>query len=253
LNAIPSPGPPSQRLYPSPLFNFASFIGFEATTIYSEEAKNPKRTVPRATYVAVLTIGIFYTLTTYPMVEGQGAAGLQEYLGSLQPNPTAFLFVLGDTYIGAALTMIMSLLFISSVFAALLAFHNAVARYLYALGREGLVPARLGRTHSKHLSPHTGSLSQSILAFVVVLVFVVTRQDPVLALFWKLSSAPGIIVLMALASLPLWRSSLAAGTSTPMCSARSWRDRRRRGDDRCGHLRGFAVWSADRQPGGPLR
>src|SRR4029453_9206316 len=42
------------------LFNFASFIGFEAPTIYSEEAKDPKRTVPRATYVAVLTIGIFY-------------------------------------------------------------------------------------------------------------------------------------------------------------------------------------------------
>jgi len=72
------------------LFNFASFIGFEATTIYSEEAKDPQRTVPRATYVAVLTIGIFYTLTTYLMVEGQGAAGLQQYLGGLQPDPTAF-------------------------------------------------------------------------------------------------------------------------------------------------------------------
>jgi amino acid transporter len=184
------------------LFNFASFIGFEATTIYSEEARDPKRTVPRATYVAVLTIGVFYTVTTYLMVEGQGAAGLQEYLGGLQPDPTAFLFALGTTYIGAALTTVMSLLFISSVFAALLAFHNAVARYLYALGREGLVPARLGRTHTKHLSPHTGSLSQSILAFVVVLIFVITRQDPVLALFTWLTQLGtlAIIVLMALAS-----------------------------------------------------
>ena len=40
------------------LFNFASFIGFEATTIHSEEARDPKRTVPRETYVAVLTIGV---------------------------------------------------------------------------------------------------------------------------------------------------------------------------------------------------
>jgi amino acid transporter len=96
----------------------------------------------------------------------------------------------------------MSLLFISSVFAALLAFHNAVARYLYALGREGLVPARLGRTHVKHLSPHVGSLSQSVLAFVVVLIFVVTGQDPVLALFTWLTQLGtlAIIVLMALAS-----------------------------------------------------
>src|SRR6185437_11980602 len=120
----------------------------------------------------------------------------------LQPDPTAFLFVLGTTYIGPALTTVMSLLFISSVFAALLAFHNAVARYLYALGREGLVPAQLGRTHAKHLSPHVGSLSQSILALVVVLIFVVTQQDPVLALFTWLTQLGtlAIIVLMALAS-----------------------------------------------------
>ena len=184
------------------LFNFASFIGFEATTIYSEEAKDPKRTVPRATYVAVITIGLFYTVTTYLMVEGQGAAGLQDHLANLKPDPTAFLFELGGAYIGGALTTVMSLLFISSVFAALLAFHNAVARYLFALGREGLVPARLGRTHPVHLSPHVGSISQSVLALVVVLAFVVTGQDPVLALFTWLTQLGtlAIIVLMALAS-----------------------------------------------------
>jgi amino acid transporter len=146
------------------LFNFASFIGFEATTIYSDH-------------------------------------GLQDYLANLQPDPTAFLFALGATYIGDALTTVMSLLFISSVFAALLAF-NAVARYLYALGREGLVPAQLGHTHRTHLSPHTGSLGQSILALIVVLIFVITGQDPVLALFTWLTQLGtlAIIVLMALAS-----------------------------------------------------
>lgn len=184
------------------LFNFASFIGFEATTIYSEEAKDPKRTVPRATYVAVLTIGLFYTVTTYLMVEGQGAAGLQDHLAGLTPDPTVFLFELGGTYIGNALTVVMSLLFVSSVFAALLAFHNAVARYLFALGREGLAPERMGRTHSVHLSPHVGSANQTVLAVVVVLAFVLTRQDPVLALFTWLTQLGtlAIIALMSLAS-----------------------------------------------------
>jgi amino acid transporter len=184
------------------LFNFASFIGFEATTIYSEEAKDPNRTVPRATYVAVLTIGVFYTVTTWLMVEAQGAAGLQDHLADLKPDPTAFLFELGGTYLGGALTTVMSLLFVSSVFAALLAFHNAVARYCFALGREGLVPARLGRTHTVHLSPHVGSVSQSVLALVVILLFVGTGLDPVLALFTWLTQLGtlAIIVLMALAS-----------------------------------------------------
>lgn len=184
------------------LFNAASFIGFEATTIYSEEAKDPRRTVPRATYVAVLTIGVFYTVTTWLMVNGQGPDSLVDFLADLKPDPTAFLFVLSDTYVGQALTTVMSLLFATSVFAALLAFHNAVARYLYALGREGLVPEQLGRTHSVHLSPHAGSISQTALAAVVVLVFVLTGQDPVLALFTWLTQLGtlAIIALMALAS-----------------------------------------------------
>ncbi|GAA4352127.1 APC family permease [Angustibacter luteus] len=184
------------------LFNFAAFIGFEATTLYSEEAKDPKRTVPRATYVAVLTIGLFYTVTTWLMVNGQGAVGLQDFLGGLKPDPTAFLFVLGDTYMGSSLTTLMSLLFVSSVFAALLAFHNAVARYLFALGREGLVPSVLGRTHPKHQSPHVGSLAQTTLAFVVVLVFVLADKDPVLELFTWLTNLGtlAILVLMSLSS-----------------------------------------------------
>ena len=77
-----------------------------------------------------------------------------------------------------------------------------MARYCFALGREGLVPAHLGRTHTVHLSPHVGSVSQSVLALVVVLLFVVTGLDPVLALFTWLTQLGtlAIIVLMALAS-----------------------------------------------------
>jgi len=184
------------------LFNTASFVGFEATTIYSEEARDPRRTVPRATYVAVLTIGLFYTVTTWLMVNGQGADGLVDFLGGLKPDPTGFLFVLSDTYLGGTLTTIMTLLFATSVFAALLAFHNAVARYLFALGREGLVPARLGRTHQVHLSPHAGSVSQTALALVVFAVFALTKQDPVLALFTWLTQLGtlAVLTLMALAS-----------------------------------------------------
>ena len=113
----------------------------------------------------MLTIGLFYTVTTWLMVNAQGGQGLQEYIGGLKADPTAFLFVLSDTYIGSNLTTVMTLLFATSVFAALLAFHNAVARYFFALGREGLLPTPLARPTRS--TPHCGSLSQSALAFVV--------------------------------------------------------------------------------------
>jgi amino acid transporter len=182
------------------LLCFAAFMGFEATTIYSEEARDPKRTVPRATYASVLIIGIFYAISTWAMVNGEGADKLMATLGGM--DPTTFVFALSERYVGGWLTTIMSLLLITSVFAALLAFHNAAARYFYVLGREGLLPAGLGRTHDAHQSPHLGSILQTVLAFVVVGIFIVTGQDPVLGLFaWLTNLATlSVITLMALVS-----------------------------------------------------
>lgn len=183
------------------LICFAGFMGFEATTIYSEEAIDPERTVPRATYISVLVIGIFYSFTTWCMVNGAGFDKLMGVLGGLK-DPTTFIFVLSDTFVGSWLTTLMSLLLISSVFAALLAFHNAAARYFYVLGREGLLPAGLGQTHDDHQSPHLGSVLQTGLAIVVLGIFVATGQDPIFALFtWLTNLATlSIITLMSLVS-----------------------------------------------------
>ena len=41
-------------------FAFASYIGFEATAIYGEESREPKKTVPRATYTAIILIGVVF-------------------------------------------------------------------------------------------------------------------------------------------------------------------------------------------------
>lgn len=181
------------------LFCFASFVGFEATAIYSEEAKDPKRTVPRATYLAVIVIGAVYTLITWLMVNGAGIDKIPGYIAGLG-DPTNFLFALSDSYIGGWYTAIMRLLFITSVFAAVLAFHNAVARYTYALGREGLLPEAAGRTHARHLSPHVGSVAQSVLALAVVLVFVIAGLDPILALFTWLTNLGTLAVIALMAA-----------------------------------------------------
>lgn len=183
------------------LLCFAAFMGFEATTIYSEEARDPERTVPRATYLSVLVIGIFYAFSTWCMVIGAGESKLMETLGGLQ-DPTVFIFILSDQYAGGLVTTIISVLLISSVFAALLAFHNAAARYFYVLGREGLLPAHLGRTHDEHKSPHIGSVLQTVLGVIILAIFIVTAQDPVLGLFaWLTNLATlSVITLMAIVS-----------------------------------------------------
>ena len=52
---------------------FWSWIGFETTAIYGEETMNPKKSVPRATYIAVLALGVFYTFAAYAGTVGFGS------------------------------------------------------------------------------------------------------------------------------------------------------------------------------------
>ena len=183
------------------LLCFSSFIGFEATTIYCEEARNPARTVPIATYLSVTLIGVFYTASTWAAVVGAGVAETPELLRNA--DPTSFLFTLSDHYVGSALTMTMRILFVTSVYASLLAFHNAIARYVFAMGRDRVLPAMLGHTHSRFQSPHVGSLVQTLTAFACVAAFALAEADPVLTLFTLFSGLGtlGIIVLMAVTSL----------------------------------------------------
>jgi amino acid transporter len=174
------------------LFCFAAFIGFEATTIYSEEAKNPVVTVPRATYISVLLIGVFYILTSWLMVMG---VGVDKLMPALEANFSGFLFDLSGRYLGGPLTTVMSILFATSVFAAVLAFHNAVARYKFVAGREGILPAAVGVTHAQFQSPHVGSIIQTVLALIVLTAFVVAGLDPVANLFVWLTQLGTLAVL----------------------------------------------------------
>ncbi len=54
------------------LMAFWSWVGFESTAIYGEESKDPKRIVPRATMIAVIGIGVFYTFVVWGIVVGNG-------------------------------------------------------------------------------------------------------------------------------------------------------------------------------------
>ena len=56
------------------MFAFMSFIGFESAALYGEETRNPKRSVPLATYTSVIVVAVFYALTSWAAVGGVGSA-----------------------------------------------------------------------------------------------------------------------------------------------------------------------------------
>ncbi|WP_227818288.1 APC family permease [Nitrogeniibacter aestuarii] len=183
------------------LFCFAAFIGFEATAIYGEEAKDPHRSIPIATYAALLIIGGFYAFSVWCLLIGAGpykAAGMILALD----EPTKFVYMLSDRYVGPTLTTVLRGMFMISVYAGLIAFHNSIARYLYALGRSRVLPGILGQTHPQHRSPHYASIVQSVLSLIVVGFFAAIGADPVRTLFAWLSNLAtlSVLILMVMTS-----------------------------------------------------
>ncbi|WP_207954772.1 APC family permease [Saccharopolyspora elongata] len=173
------------------LFAFTCFVGFEATTIYGEEARDPHRTVPRATYVAVILIGIFYTLTTWAI----GLAHGPDAQSAAAEDPVGFVTTANTAFVGALSTEVMEILVVTSVFAVLLAFHNTLSRYMFSLGRAGLLPPALGSTHHRFHSPHRASVVQSVLTLAVLGAFMVAGADPFAQLYSWLVGLGTIAVL----------------------------------------------------------
>ena len=188
----------------------ASFVGFESAAIYSEECKDPKRTVARATFIAVGCIAVFYAISSWMLANAVGpdtivsAEALVKagYATGGAPDPTTVLFIAGESRLGAFWGDSASLLFCTSIFASLLSFHNAVARYFFALGRERVLPGGFARTSARTGAPVVGSVTQSAIALVIVATFAITNTDPILKLFTWLTQmgALGVVLLMAVTS-----------------------------------------------------
>ncbi|WP_033262088.1 APC family permease [Amycolatopsis vancoresmycina] len=186
------------------LFAANAFIGFEATALFGEEAKNPKRTIPRATYIAIGFIGLFAAFTTWAVVTAVGVAQAQD-VAAAHLSTGDLVFSVSQDYLGGALTKVMMLLLVVSLFAALLALHNSATRYLYALGRVGVLPRALGRTSARTGAPRYAALVQLVSGSVVALVFRLAGLDPVADLTASMTGfgTLGILALQLLAAVAI--------------------------------------------------
>jgi len=182
------------------MFALAAFIGFEATAIYGKECRNPKVTVPRATYFSVTLILVFFAFVTWAIVCAYGIDSVTE-VATKQPGD--FWFIQSNRYLGGAMTTAMSFLLLSSIFASLLSFHNTIVRYIHALAGEGLLPAVLDRLHPKFGSPYLASYLQTLSVAVPVGLFVAAGSDPFNIVFsWNSALGTiGIVMLQAVTSL----------------------------------------------------
>ncbi|MFJ6622732.1 APC family permease [Kitasatospora sp. NPDC091335] len=179
---------PSAALQGAPgvavMFALASMFGFEATAIYGEEAKDPKRTVPRATYLSVLVVTGFFALTSWTLISAHGAskapAAAERALAA--GDSAGFVFAPVTDLFGGWIGGVLPVLLATSLFAGVLTFHNSAARYLFCLSRDGQLPVRLSRLNRRH-APSAAGRVQTAIAALLVAPFALAGQDPVLTLF----------------------------------------------------------------------
>jgi amino acid transporter len=151
-------------------FAFWSWVGFETTAVYGEESRNPRKIVPRATLIAVVGLGLFYTFVSWMVIAGNGPDVAMDKAA----NDSIGLFTdLAAANLGGQWVVNVYLfLIVAGSFACALAFHNAAARYMYAIGRElPAVHRSLGATHATHGSPHVASLVQTVITVLLTLGF----------------------------------------------------------------------------------
>ena len=186
------------------MFAVASMFGFESTAIYSAEAKDPHRTVARATYLSVGIIAVFFSFITWMLVSFYGPSHVVDAAGAALESGDATSFVIGPIVemFGPWAGVTAGVLLVTSLLAGIIAFHNGINRYLHSLALRGSMPAVIARTN-KHRAPATAAWIQTAVAALLVAPFAVLGLDPVLTLFSWFSglAVAALLVLYMLSSL----------------------------------------------------
>ncbi len=176
------------------IYAFNSMIGVEGTAIYQEEARNRSVTIPRATYLALALVGLFYVFTAWCLTSSVGAGQVSSVARS---DPGTFVLNRSLAHLGRAGGTAVSVLVLTSSFAAVLALFNNSARYLYALARDGVIPSKLAETHPVHHSPHIAGFCLTACLVTVFAIAVAMGLDPLVNVATALVGV-GSVGLMAL-------------------------------------------------------
>jgi amino acid transporter len=159
-------------------FGALCLTGFESLQVFREETKNPERTVPRATYLSVIGLAVLYSVCSYAYLI---AWGPDEAAVVGAADPTGSVLSSISTYLGPFAADTASLLLITSMFAACLAIQNIAARYLYALGKDRVIPSQLGTVNRTHGSPVVAAACGGILMLTFFLLPAFTGKSSVYA------------------------------------------------------------------------
>src|SRR6266513_994969 len=174
-------------VFPGMIYAILAFIGFEAAAPLAEEAKNPRKTIPRAVILSALLIGLFYLLCYYAATVYFGPDKMAD------PKNGFALFNNSDPWSGMAQAVWGPglIIVILAVLNSAIANSNAGAN---AATRVGLLPRVLARIHPRFKTPYWAVNVQAAGGIVLAVALGTLAGGPLPA-FALLGTLAGIIVV----------------------------------------------------------
>ena len=166
---------------------FWSWVGFEMAPNYAEETRNPKKMMSYALYGSVIFLTIVFTFWAWMLVSSYGGsknqwpwavavqlgvhASAPASVGLPSGNYQSVFYPVAQKFAGTGIKDLFQILIITGSFACSLAFWNTSNRYLFSMGREGILPRVFGRTHSTHKSPFIATVFTLCFVIIFTLLF----------------------------------------------------------------------------------
>jgi amino acid transporter len=157
------------------IFGVTSYIGFETAADFGEETAHPRRYIPIAVIAATLFAIVLYLWTTDSITIGYGVNNGAK----MGADPTA-LKTTATTFVGSWLGTLAEIGGMCAAFIVCVACATAAARTLFAMGREGVLPAAFAKTHPRFQTPVNATLAVTALAIVMALLVGYPLSDSVL-------------------------------------------------------------------------
>nr|WP_243752124.1 APC family permease [Leucobacter weissii] len=137
-----------------------SFLGFDAVSTLSEEAKQPRRDIPRAIILATLVGGFFFILVSWT-----GALAFSPDWATLDDAQIeAAGTTVMDSFGASWFTALFVAIYVAGAFGSGMTGQVSVSRILYAMGRDGMLPKPLSRLHRRFGTPVVAACIVSVFA-----------------------------------------------------------------------------------------
>ena len=210
--SLPS-GIPLSTIFLGVVFGFLSFAGFEAAATLGEETRRPRRDIPRAILGVAIFGGVYFFVVTAVEVMGFGtsARGVTAFI-----NSTSLVGDLGTSYVSAWLGTLITLGAMVSAFSCALASTVGASRLGFAMGRDGILPARFSAVSERRRTPTVSTLAVVLAVYVIIaFTWFVLGGDP-FTLFLESGTIGTLILLVVyvLATIGMVRLVFFTGQST---------------------------------------